>query len=345
MCGGATVIRNWRQMNRIIDLSSEERSNLFEVVGNKINMHPAIVEKDFWVCYTLDYLFHRCKWKDAFVFKGGTSLSKAYNVIKRFSEDIDLILDWRLIDFEEAEPWIDRSKTQQDKFNKKMNSLAADFLAGDFICRMRDDLEGELKVMPNLHIDEADSQTVCFEYPQLFSIGYLRQEIRLEIGPIAEWTPSHERNICSYASETFPEIVEDDTSVIRTVDVERTFWEKTTILHKVANRDISKPFPPRYSRHYYDLYCLYNSDVRQRAYDNVDLLERDVEFKKKFYYAKGAGYDTAAIGTMRLMPQKDDIPKLRDDYLHMYNMLYGTIPDFEEIISAIEKLEAEVNNL
>ena len=72
-------------MNRIIDLSIEERGNLFEIVGNKINMHPAIVEKDFWVCYTLDYLFHRCQWKDAFVFKGGTSLSKAYHVIKRFS--------------------------------------------------------------------------------------------------------------------------------------------------------------------------------------------------------------------------------------------------------------------
>ena len=127
--------------------------------------------------------------------------------------------------------------------------------------------------------------------------------------------------------------------------MERTFWEKTTILHKIANRDISKQFPPRYSRHYYDLYCMYNSEVRQRAYDNSELLERDVAFKKKFYYAKGAGYDTAAIGTMRLMPQKDDIDKLKNDYLHMHNMLYGEIPEFEDIISDIKKLEDEINNL
>ncbi len=300
-------------MNRIIDLSIEERGNLFEIVGNKINMHPAIVEKDFWVCYTLDYLFHRCQWKDAFVFKGGTSLSKAYHVIKRFSEDIDLILDWRLIEFEEGEPWLDRTNTQQDKFNKKMNGMAADFLSETFVSRMCTDFKNELGIIPNIHIDETDAQTVCFEYPQLFSIGYLRQEIRLEIGPIAEWTPSHKKNIRSYVSATFPEIVEDDTSEIRTVDMERTFWEKTTILHKIANRDISKQFPPRYSRHYYDLYCMYNSEVRQRAYDNSELLERDVAFKKKFYYAKGAGYDTAAIGTMRLMPQKDDIDKLKNE--------------------------------
>lgn len=81
-----------------------------------MGMNAAIVEKDFWVCLTLDYLFHACKWKNAFAFKGGTSLSKVYNLIERFSEDIDLILDWRVLGYEKDEPWEIRSNTKQQKF-------------------------------------------------------------------------------------------------------------------------------------------------------------------------------------------------------------------------------------
>lgn len=79
-----------------------------------MGLNDAIVEKDFWVCFTLDYLFHRCPWKDSITFKGGISLSKAFNLINRFSEDIDLILDWRVLGYEKHEPWEKRSNTKQD---------------------------------------------------------------------------------------------------------------------------------------------------------------------------------------------------------------------------------------
>ena len=92
-------------MIRIASLSKEEREELFLNTAQKMGMPPAIIEKDFWVCYMLDYLFHRCAWKDRMVFKGGTSLSKAYHLIERFSEDIDLILDWRLLGYGLKEPW------------------------------------------------------------------------------------------------------------------------------------------------------------------------------------------------------------------------------------------------
>ena len=80
-------------------------------------MRPEVIEKDFWVCYMLDHLFHDSGYKDAFVFKGGTSLSKSYHVIERFSEDIDLILDWRQIIKDDSDPWEERSKTKQDIYN------------------------------------------------------------------------------------------------------------------------------------------------------------------------------------------------------------------------------------
>ena len=84
-------------MYSIARLPEDERRILFRNTAQKMGLNEAIIEKDFWVCLTLDYLFHRCKWKDIFTFKGGTSLSKCYNLITRFSEDIDLILDWRLL--------------------------------------------------------------------------------------------------------------------------------------------------------------------------------------------------------------------------------------------------------
>ncbi|MBR4395240.1 MAG: nucleotidyl transferase AbiEii/AbiGii toxin family protein, partial [Eubacteriaceae bacterium] len=103
-------------MYEIAKLPGEEREILFQNTAAKMGMNAAIIEKDFWVCLTLDYLFHKCQWKKAFAFKGGTSLSKVYGLIDRFSEDIDLILDWRTIGYGYNEPWKKRSNTQQQKF-------------------------------------------------------------------------------------------------------------------------------------------------------------------------------------------------------------------------------------
>ena len=86
-------------MRSVAKLPDSDRRDLFRNTANKMGLHDAIVEKDFWVCFTLDYLFHRSPWKDAITFKGGTSLSKAYHLIDRFSEDIDLILDWRVLGY------------------------------------------------------------------------------------------------------------------------------------------------------------------------------------------------------------------------------------------------------
>lgn len=91
-------------MKNVARLSNEERRELFLATAIKMGMRPEVIEKDFWVCFMLDHLFHECKYKDAFVFKGGTSLSKSYHVIERFSEDIDLILDWRRIITDSSDP-------------------------------------------------------------------------------------------------------------------------------------------------------------------------------------------------------------------------------------------------
>lgn len=106
-------------MIQVARFSDNDKRRLFRNTADKMGLNDAIVEKDFWVCFTLDYLFHRSPWKDAITFKGGTSLSKAFNLISRFSEDIDLILDWRILGYGKDEPWEKRSNTKQDAFNKE----------------------------------------------------------------------------------------------------------------------------------------------------------------------------------------------------------------------------------
>ena len=86
-------------MRNIARLSDNDRRELFRNTADKMGLNDAIVEKDFWVCFTLDFLFHRSPWKESITFKGGTSLSKAFHLISRFSEDIDLILDWRVLGY------------------------------------------------------------------------------------------------------------------------------------------------------------------------------------------------------------------------------------------------------
>ena len=332
----------------IAKASVAEREVLFGNAADKAGItNPAIVEKDFWVCFVLDYLFHSSPWPQSFIFKGGTSLSKAYHVIERFSEDIDLIMDWRILGYSILESWADRSRTQQDKFNKKVVADASKFLTEIFVPRMEADMREMIgkDVAVKMDPDDKEQCTVNFFYPHVFSTNYLRDEIRLEIGPLAEWVPSHPVKISPTVAEQYPAVFRQVDTIVPTVDVERTFWEKVTILHKTASSCKQKGIPTRYARHYYDLYQMSISEVKDKAFKRRELLEQDIRFKLKFYYSKNASYETANIGTLRLVPDENAIKDLKADYDHMKDMIYGEKPSFNEIIETIAKLEEEINGL
>ena len=330
-------------MRKIAVIGPKEREALFRNTSAKMGVSEAVIEKDFWVCYVLDHLFHRCRWKDHLAFKGGTSLSKAYDLIKRFSEDIDLILDWRVLGYGIDEPWKARSNTKQDAFNKEANERAAEFLRDEFIPSITKDLSEELALPVRCEIDPFDGQTVKFVYPNSFSDTAILKEIRLEIGALAAWTPAAEQTITPYAAQYYGQVFDQPSTQVLTVLPERTFWEKVTILHREAFRAQSITLPSRYSRHYYDLYCMARSPVKDRALADTDLLARVVAFKDKFYRCPWARYDLAKPGTMRLMPPEYNVPKLMDDYEHMQNMVFGEKPDFDIILFCIQKLGSEIN--
>lgn len=328
----------------IANLPDKDRAALFHNTAIKCGMKDAIVEKDFWVCWTMNYLFQHSPWRDHFAFKGGTSLSKGYGLIERFSEDIDLILDWCLLEYSKDEPWQERSKTQQDKFNKEVDAKCAEFLSDIFEPQLEKDFGQMLDRAFSLRIFAEDPQTVTFAYPQLFEDNSILKVIRLEIGALAAWTPTQNITVIPYAAEHYPHVFKVPGTNILTVAPERTFWEKITILHREAFRTNGN-FPDRYSRHYYDLFCMDSTDVKVKAFSNMELLNRVATFKSRFYPINAARYDLARPGTIKLIPPDDCMFKLESDYLLMQNMIYGKKPDFDDLMSCIYRLENEINEL
>lgn len=332
-------------MKNIARFSDNDKRRLFRNTADKMGLNDSIVEKDFWVCFTLDYLFHRSAWKDSITFKGGTSLSKAFHLISRFSEDIDLILDWRVLGYGKDEPWEKRSNTKQDAFNKEANARAEVFLADTFCPAIKKGLSQELDREADIYIDEEEKQTVIFAYPKLFANAGTLQVIRLEIGALAAWTPAKSAEITPYAAEYYPDVFKQKGTDILTAAPERTFWEKATILHHEANRPEHLEMPQRYSRHYYDLYRMSMTTVKESAFAHLELLQKVVDFKMKFYPRAWAKYTEAVPGTLKLVPPDNRFSALQADYDAMKDMLYGDIPDFETVMSAVRGLEKEINAL
>jgi hypothetical protein len=328
-------------MRDVARRSENDRRDLFRAAGQAMRLHEAVVEKDFWVCWLLDYLFQESPWKERMAFKGGTSLSKVFAVIERFSEDIDLILDWRLLGYSEDEPWEKRSSTKQDAFGKESCRRTAEFLAKTFAPALGSALRDRL----GMDIEfSTGGQDVVVRYPRAFSLEAIQPQITLEIGPLAAWTPNKEYEIRPYAAERYPEQFKKASTLVRTIVAERTFWEKATILHQEAHRVPEKALPARYSRHYYDMYRLSCLPIRDKALSDMALLQEVVDFKMRFYRCPWAMYEDAKPGSLRLLPPAHNVDELRKDYRAMQAILFGSIPSFDEIMTGLAALEESINS-
>ncbi len=324
-------------------IKQEDLLFLIRNTANKRMIQETVVEKDYWVCFVLDYLFHHSQWNKAFVFKGGTSLSKCYFLIDRFSEDVDLILDWRLLGYKKDEPWQLRSNKKQDRFNKEANKRTEMFLAEVFVVHMKKDLEDMLREPFQLLIDEENPQTLLFYYPKIFPSRYLTEAIRIEIGSLAAWTPSETAWVEPYIAAEYPHIAGGKKISVKVASVERTFWEKATILHHEAHRPQDSKIPARYARHYYDIYRIANSPYKNTALAQLELLEKVANFKAKFYPRKWAKYEEATKTCIKLIPAQHRIEELKEDYEQMREMFMGECPEFEDIMETIRSLELEIH--
>ena len=299
----------------------------------------AMLEKDIWVTYVLERIFADRELSRILRFKGGTSLSKAQGLIERFSEDVDLILDWtRFLDL--GDPNAERSKTKQGVFNEKMNETAGRYVSGE----LREKLQSVLGDVCRVECDEVEPLNLHIVYPKSFDDPYLTPSVKLEIGPLASWVPCEPKAVSSLVAQFLPQLGIDSFE-LPVIKAERTFWEKIEALHHEHYRPETKKAPRRFSRHYYDVYRMYHSPVYSAAKENLPLLQDVVDFTRKFYPRSWAHFELCKPGTMLLQPSEHALPIMRADYQAMRQMIYGDYPSFDELLEALKELEADVNAL
>jgi len=318
-------------MDEIAKLSDTERLELFKQTSSKLGIPTAMAEKDFWVCWVLWKLFGDAEIKEALRFKGGTSLSKSYNLIERFSEDLDLVLAKELV--LGSETLFKSSHTKQRKFLDEVSIRSAQYIGTTLKSKIGKTLGDLVKIY-------ADDCNLHIVYPKAIDDIYLRPDILLEIGIISAWEPNEPKEILPYIAKAYPNI-KIVPAIVPTVKAKRTFWDKATILHREYYR--SNNTPTRYSRHYYDLYRIGLSSVKDEALADFDLLAEVVEFKDRFYNCPWAKYKEILTGELHLLPNENNSNLMAQDYKAMQGMIFGEVPDWSEILIFLQKLEQEIN--
>lgn len=346
-------------MDKVALLPTADRAALFGETAAARGVADTIIEKDFWVCWTLKRLF-ALQTEDAptLVFKGGTSLSKAFGAIRRFSEDIDLSFDRADLGYSGA-----RDPEKEGISKKQASKLIEDLVS---------DVEKHIaqKLLPALHaaivqqlgeaaeggwsleIDARDRQTVNFHYPAALSqseydgMAYITPRVKLELGARGDPWPTVTKVIRPYAADDYPSFFEAPDCTVTVLSAQRTFWEKATALHAEAHRPAESPTPQYFSRHYYDIAMLMGTEDGKLAATDFELLAQVAKHKAVFFRSGWASYDTARPGTLRLMPAAPRVKDLRADYRDMAPMMFDDKPlPFDEILSRIQKLQDAVNAL
>lgn len=329
-------------ISEYLALSTEQRTQLLSQTAARMGVDPVIVEKDFWVSSILGMLFTRPETKGHFIFKGGTSLSKVYEAIQRFSEDIDLILDWHVLGIggSDNDPWdATRSRTKQDAFNKNLGKHTQEYLRTAFVPFLRSQLPDVVEVSVSDSVD----QGVAVRYPAVYTSDYVQEGVLLEIGPLASWVPWVSKTIIPEVSRHYPHVVGNHEFAIRVTTAERTFWEKVTIAHQIAHS--GKDIRDRNARHYYDIVMLSRAGVAEAALQDLPLLRSVADFKERFYPSRSARYDLARPGTIRLLPDEDQLTELARDYRRMETMFYSSPPEWKVLVHELRRLERAINNL
>lgn len=325
------------------DLPNEEQKALLSVAEDRLGLPDYIIEKDLWLCWILEQLF-MLPLKMAF--KGGTSLSKVYKLINRFSEDVDITIDYRNVIGE-----LDFEQTSRSQIKKVSKDLKKELK-----------ILTETKILPHLQkrialafsnntIDIAlseDGESFRFYYPTVNkkSLGYLRDHVLVEFGIRNSSEPFEEHKVKPFLTEVIDNSVSLPNPVVKTLSPIRTFWEKATLIHVECYRKRLIQSPERLSRHWYDLYMLYKSWIGEEALSQRNILEDVIQHKTAFFNASYAHYDRCLNGDFRLIPDVENINSLHKDYQEMIasGMFHKEIPKFNDMIESLGSLERDLNN-
>ena len=335
-------------MNKFIQLSSDERSLYCRQAAERMAtpLPAAVIEKDFWVCWILNLLNEIPELKGNITFKGGTSLSKAWGLIDRFSEDIDIAINRKLFGQHPPNGAEDAESNRQRKMRlEELEVKSVEFIKEFILSRLQE------KISVHLNTDEftlrliqkGNEVNIEFEYPGTLKneLGGLLPVVLIELVPRADESPNEERKVTPIIYEVFADLLGKGSFKVSTLAPERTFLEKLLLIHETIE-GFNKG-SERKSRHYYDLLKLYNAGVFERIKNNRELLQIVVEHRQTFFRYNSLNYAGILSNGVRVVPPKESLTDWRGDYLRTTVMIYNTAPSFDELITFANQLEKEFN--
>lgn len=341
-----------RAKTSFLGLSAEQRELAFEQAAAGRAGQVVILEKDFWVSWLLGLLFAQPELAQHLVFKGGTSLSKVFGVIDRFSEDIDLCLVPEFVGADALGFDALVSRVKRDAAILEMQRLCADKAQAIVLPLLERVITDALGFAPTgqwlyYELDaDAKSPIIYFRYPATRNqdFSYIRREVKLELGTLTDQQPTGRYTLKPLIADAYPALFGDWQCEVVALELERTFWEKATILHAEHHRPATSPIPTRYARHYFDMVrLLQHPNAPDFLHDKVQCA-RVVDWKSRVFARNWARYDLAKHGSFRLIPPRHRQAALAKDYATMRPMFMTEPPSFEELLQALNAAEASINS-
>lgn len=328
------------------DLTEVQQQELLKQANIATRIQKKNIEKDWWVTQVLKAIF-ALPYASHLSFKGGTSLSKAWHVIERFSEDIDIAISREYLGFAG-----ELSRTQvSDKLRRAACSFVREKLSADIRKQLvsngiREDL---FSVHVNVtSVSTVDPEVVYIEYKSLFPFDdYVQNTVKVEVSGRSMSEPLQPVMLSSIMDDTFPNAacVEPSFSV-SVVRPERTFLEKVMLLHEEFAKPSAEMRTERMSRHLYDLERMLHTDIAGRALSDEQLYRSVLEHRRKFIGLKGFDYDTLYPQSLSLEIPADILPAWRKDYENMrQSMIYGQSVPFDELLTEISQLNDRIRKL
>jgi hypothetical protein len=324
---------------QFLNFSREKKRAILEGVESSLGIKPYFLEKDIWICWVLKELFTLPK---KMAFKGGTSLSKCFSLIDRFSEDVDVTIDYRefMPDLDLLNESKNALKNKREKLKNEVNDYIIKIVIPMFEMRFAAQFSNE-----KLNYKFEAGERLYIYYPSVFERNaddYVKDNVLIEFGGTNKTEPNEESIVKPYLNI--------DGLIVPTAKVSvyspaRTFWEKVTLIHVECHRGRLTDAPERLSRHWYDLAKLSQSWVKSNALQNKALLNDVLIVKKAFFNAGYANYDKCEKKAFRLIPNMDEIAKLKSDYAMMIesDMFLNEPVSFDEIMSEIENIQNVIN--
>jgi hypothetical protein len=327
-----------------LTLSKERRIEILNQATELTGLPAIAIEKDWWVTLCLNASFS-LPCSNQIVFKGGTSLSKGWDLIERFSEDIDLAIDRKFFGFEG-----DISKTQIRKLRKQ----SCEFISTEFLKDLTQTLTDwgvvagcELFAQP-VNDSDKDPQAIEIHYNSVVDTSeYLPQRVLIEISSRSLMEPTEKREINSILSVNFPKLdFATDAYSIPTVLPQRTFLEKIFLLHEEFSQEPEKIRIDRLSRHLYDLVRLMDTEHGIAALQDKELYNIIISHREKFNPLRGLDYGNHTPDKIKIIPPESVIQEYENDYSEMTKfMIYGEVLTFDKLIKRISELQTRINEI